>query len=159
MSFFNLLRIVMARKKNFVRVCSSTPKGDVRTTDTQVLKQLISEQQAAIAREPNTRKMAQRALELGDLCLSSGCPMKAIQVWRDAALRLGERDCFWVDEPINPDFVRFDDLVSAKEARTLGRRIDRVWRLLGHPEMATWSRGMKKYYEDLWLDKYYEALP
>lgn len=149
----------MARQKCYVRVCRCTPKGDIRTMDVRVLNQLVEDQEAAIAREPNTRKMAQRALELGDVCMAAGCPMKAIQVWRTAALRLEAMDYFWVDEPINPHFVRFDDLVSAKEARALGRRIDKVWHLMGHPEMATWSRRMKRAYENMWFDKYYEALP
>ena len=127
--------------------------------DVQVLNQLVREQEAAIERETNTRKMAQRALELGDVCLAAGCPMRAIQVWREAALRLERRDYFWVDEPINPAFVRFDDLVSAREAQTLGQRIDRTWRLLGHPEMAVWGRRMRRAYEDMWFDKYYDALP
>ena len=147
------------RQKQFVRVCSCTPQGDVRTMDVKVLNQLVREQKDRIAREQNPRKMAQRAIELGDVCMAAGCPMRAIQVWRAAALRLEAMDYRWVDEPINPAFVRFDDLVSAKEARTLGRRIDKVWHLLGHPEMATWSRRMKHSYEDMWFDKYYEALP
>lgn len=149
----------MARKKNFVRVCSCTPRGDIRTLDVQVLNQLVREQEAAIAQEPNTRKMAQRALQLGDACMAAGCPMKAIQVWRSAAQRLEAMDYYWVYEPINPHFMRFDDLVSAKEAVTLGRRIDKAWHLLGHPEMAIWARKMRHAYADMWMDKYYEALP
>ena len=149
----------MKRQKHFVKVCSCTPRGDIRTMDVKVLNQLVCEQEAAIARETNTRKMAQRALELGDACMDSGCPMKALQVWRAAALRLIAMDYYWVYEPINPSFMRFDDLVSAKEALTLGRRIDKVWHLLGHPEMATWARRMRAEYREMWLDKYYEALP
>lgn len=149
----------MAKKRRFVKVCSCTPKGDIRTMDTRVLNLLVEEQQKLIANEPNTRKMAQRALELGDVCMAAGCPMRAIQVWRSAAQRLEAMDYYWVTEPINPHFVRFDDLVSAKEALTLGRRIDKVWHLLGHPEMAIWARKMKVAYKEMWLDKYYEALP
>lgn len=149
----------MAKKRRFVKVCSCTPKGDIRTMDTRVLNLLVEEQQKLIANEPNTRKMAQRALELGDVCMAAGCPMRAIQVWRSAVQRLEAMDYYWVTEPINPHFVRFDDLVSAKEALTLGRRIDKVWHLLGHPEMAIWARKMKVAYREMWLDKYYEALP
>ncbi len=149
----------MAKQKKFVKVCSCTPRGDIRSLDVQVLNQLVEEQQEAIARETNTRKMAQRALELGDACMAAGCPMKAIGVWRDAALQLERMDYHWVCEPINPRFVRFDDLVSAKEALTLGRRIDKAWHLTGHPEMAVWARKMKRAYENMWFDKYYESLP
>ena len=107
----------------------------------------------------NVRKLAQRVLELGDICMGAQCPMLAIKVWREAALRLEELDYNWVYESINPSYVRFDNLVSAKEAITLGRRIDKAWHLMGHPEMAVWARKMKRAYEDMWLDKYYKALP
>ena len=140
-------------------MCSSTPRGDIRTMDVRVLNLLVEEQESAIARETNTRKMAQRALELGDACMAAGCPMRAIQVWRAAAQRLIAMDYCWVYEPINPSFIRFDDLVSAKEAQTLGRRIDKAWHLIGHPEMANWARRMRAEYREMWLDKYYDALP
>ena len=149
----------MTKRTKFVKVCSCTPKGDIRTMDVQVLNQLVDEQEAAIARETNPRKMAQRALELGDACMAAGCPMRAIQVWRAAAKRLEAMDYRWVYEPINPSFVRFSDLVSEKEAVTLGRRIDKARHLLRHPEMATWARRMRVAYREMWLDKYYEALP
>ena len=127
--------------------------------DARVLNRLVEEQEGVIARERNPRKMAQRALELGDACLAAGCPMKAVQVWRDAACRLEMMDYRWVSEPINPSFVRFDDLVSAREAHMLGMRIDKAWRLMGHPEMAVWARKMRVAYREMWLDKYYGALP
>lgn len=127
--------------------------------DTQVLNQLVREQEAVIERERNPRKMARRAMELGDACMAAGCPMMAIQVWRNAARRLMERDERWIYEPINPDFMRFDDYVSAYEGRMLGRRIDKTWRLIGHPEMADWERRMGRVYKSMWLDKYFEALP
>lgn len=127
--------------------------------DVQVLNQIVEEQEAALWRETNTRKMAQRAVELGDACMASGCPMRAIQIWRAAANHLVAMDYRWVYEPINPSFVRFDDLVSEKEAVTLGRRIDKAWHLIGHPEMANWARRMRADYREMWLDKYYDALP
>lgn len=147
------------KKKHFVKVCSCTPRGDIRAMNPQVLDQLVEGQEEAICRETNTRKMAQRALELGDACMAAGCPMRAIQVWRSAAQRLVAMDYYWVYEPVNPQFVRFGDLVSEKEAVTLGRRIDKAWHLIGHPEMATWARRMRAEYREMWLDKYFEALP
>ena len=149
----------MARMKKFVRVCTCTPQGDIRTMDVQVLNQLVRDTEIDIAHEPNTRKMAQKALLLGDVCMAAGCPMRAIEVWRDAAKRLEAMDYRWVYKPINPSFVRFSYLVSEKEAVTLGRRIDKAWHLLHHPEMATWARRMRVAYREMWLDKYYEALP
>ena len=157
---FDLMKsCIMTKKKSFVRVCSCTPKGDIQTMDARVLNQLVREQEAAIERERNPRKMARRAMELGDACLAAGCPMMAIQVWRNAAWRLMGRDERWVYEPINEDFMRFEDLVSAYEARMLGRRIDKAWHLIGHPEMANWERRMVRTYRSMWLNKYFDALP
>ena len=45
------------------------------------------------------------------------------------------------------------------EGVTLGQRIDKAWHQLGHREMATWTRHMRKEYCNMWLDRYYEALP
>ncbi len=174
---------MMARNKCFVKVCSCTPKGDILTLDVQVLNHLVEEQEAAIESEfrnwnahghasllglygreadastCNVRKTVQRAVELGDMCMAAGCPMKAIQVWRKAARQLEAIDSFWVDVCINPGFVRLEELISGKEALTLGRRIDKAFHLLGHPEMAVWARKMRRAYVDIWLDKYYDALP
>jgi hypothetical protein len=128
--------------------------------DTRVLNLLVEEQQKAIANEPNTRKMAQRALELGDVCMAAGCPMMAIEVWKSAAKRLEAMDYYWVDVPLYFEaYTSFDHLVSEKDGITLGRRIDKAWLLLGHREMATWARHMRKEYSEMWLDRYYEALP
>ena len=174
---------MMAKNKRFVKVCSCTPKGDIVALDVQVLNHLVKEQEAAIdhafrhwdahghasllglhgteadASTCNVRKTAQRAVELGDMWMAAGCTMKAIQVWRKAALQLEAIDSFWVDVCINPYFVRLEELISGKEALTLGRRIDKAFHLLGHPEMAVWARKMRRAYADIWLDKYYEALP
>jgi hypothetical protein len=103
---------------------------------------------------------AQRALALGDICMAAGCPIKAIRIWRTAAQKLLVMDYHWVDVPLYYEaYTSFDHLVSEKEGITLGRRIDKAWHLLGHPEMATWARHMRVEYREMWLDRYYEALP
>ncbi len=128
--------------------------------DLQVLNQIVRDEEASIAREKNTRKMAHRALALGDICMAAGCPVKAIRIWRAAAQRLLAMDYYWVDVPLYFEaYTSFDHLVSEKEGLVLGRRIDKAWHLLGHREMATWARHMRVRYCDMWLDRYYEALP
>lgn len=150
----------MAREKHFVKVCSCTPSGGLRIVDLQVLNQIVRDEEASIAREKNARKMARRALALGDICMAAGCPVKAIRIWRAAALRLLKMDYYWVDVPCYYEaYTSFDNLVSEMEGITLGQRIDNAWNLLGHHEMATWIRHMRKEYCDMWLDRYYEALP
>ena len=150
----------MAREKHFVKVCSCTPRGGLSIKDLQVLNQIVRDEEASIAHEKNVRRMAQRALALGDICMAAGCPIKAIRIWRKAAQRLLAMDYYWVDVPLYFEaYTSFDNLVSEVEGITLGQRIDNAWNLLGHREMATWTRHMRKEYCDMWLDRYYEALP
>ena len=150
----------MAKEKHFVMVCSCTPRGGLSIKDLQVLNQIVHDEEASIAWEKNARKMARRALALGDICMAAGCSVRAIRIWRAAALRLLAMDYKWVDVPCYYEaYTRFDHLVSEKEGITLGRRIDKAWHLLGHREMASWARYMRVRYCDMWLDRYYEALP
>ena len=150
----------MAKGKHFVKVCSCTPRGDLRIKDLQVLNQIVRDEEASIAREKNARKLARRALALGDICMAAGCPIKAIRIWQTAAQRLLAMDYYWVDVPLYFEaYTSFDHLVSEKDGITLGRRIDKAWHLLGHREMATWARHMRIAYSEMWLDRYYEALP
>ena len=150
----------MARQKHFVKVCSCTPCGDLSIMSLQVLNQIVRDEEASISRVKNARRMARRALALGDICMAAGCPIKAIRIWRKAAQRLLAMDYYWVDVPLYFEaYTSFDHLVSEKDGITLGRRIDKTWLLLGHREMATWTRHMRIAYSDMWLDRYYEALP
>ena len=150
----------MAKEKHFVKVCSCTSRGELRIMDLRVLDQIVRDEEASIAQEEVARKMAQRALALGDICIAAGCPIKAIRIWRSAAQRLLKMDYQWVDVPVYFEaYTSFDHLVSEKEGIALGRRIDKAWHLLGHREMATWARHMRVAYQNMWLDRYYEALP
>ncbi len=150
----------MARQKHFVKVCSCTPRGDLSIMDLRVLNQIVRDEEASIARVKNARRMARRALALGDICMAAGCPIKAIRIWRKAARRLLAMDYYWVDVPCYYEaYTSFDNLVSEKEGITLGRRIDKAWHMLGYREMATWARHMRIAYSNMWLDRYYEALP
>ena len=150
----------MARQKHFVKVCSCTSRGVLCIMDLQVLNQIVRDEVASIRQVKNVRKAARRALALGDICMAAGCPIKAIRIWRAMARRLLVEDYYWVDVPLYYEaYTSFDNLVSEKEALTLGRRIDKAWHLLGHPEMATWARHIRVKYCNMWLDRYYEALP
>lgn len=150
----------MARQKHFVKVCSCTSRGDLSIKTLQVLNQIVRDEEASIAHEKNARRMARRALALGDICMAAGCSIKAIRIWRAAAQRLLAMDYEWVDVPVYfEEYTNFDHLVSEKEGLTLGRRIDKAWHLLGHREMATWARHILMQYRNMWLDRYYEALP
>ena len=150
----------MARQKHFVKVCSSTSRGDLSIMDLQVLNQIVHDEKASIGQEKNVRKAARRALALGDICIAAGCPIKAIRIWRAMAQRLLDEDYFWVDAPWYYEaYTSMENLISKEEGLALAQRIDQAWHQLGHPEMATWARHLRKEYCDMWLDRYYEALP
>ncbi len=150
----------MAKEKHFAKVCSCTSRGDLSIMDLRVLNQIVRDEEASIAQEKDARRMARRALALGDICMSAGCPIKAIRIWRTAAQKLLKMDYYWVDVPLYFEaYTSFDHLVSEKEGITLGHRIDKAWHLLGHREMATWARHMRIEYREMWFDRYYEALP
>ena len=76
----------MAKEKHFVKACSCTPRGGLSIVDLQMLNQIVRDAEASIAREKNARKMAQRALALGDICMASGCPARAISLKPTRAL-------------------------------------------------------------------------
>lgn len=150
----------MAKEKHFVKVCSCTPRGVLCIKDLQVLNQIVRDEETSIAREKNARKMARRALALGDICMAAGCPVRAIRIWQAAARRLLAMDYYWVNVPCYfEEYTSFDHLVSEKEGLTLGRRINQAWHQLGHREMATWARHIRIAYRNMWLDRYYEAMP
>ncbi len=150
----------MARQKHFVKVCSSTSRGDLSIMDLQVLNQIGHDEEDSIGQEKNVRKAARRALALGDICMAAGCPIKAIRIWRAMAQRLLDEDYFWVDAPWYYEaYTSMENLISKEEGLALAQRIDKAWHQLGHPEMATWTRHLRIEYGNMWLDRYYEALP
>jgi hypothetical protein len=106
---------------------------------------------------------AQKALLLGELCEGAGYPRQALRVWTSTVRMIEAVDYDWVYEPLAPSWspyhVSFCSVVSMDECRELGRRIDALWRRLGHPEMSGWERRALRSYRDMWLDKYSCALP
>ena len=50
--------------------------------------------------------------------------------------------------------MKLDDVVSEEDAMILGRRMDRLWCLLGYPEKAYYERKAEAEYDFLWLEKY-----
>ena len=150
----------MARQKHFFKVCSSTSRGDLSIMDLQVLNQIVHDEEDSIGQEKNVRKAARRALALGDICMAAGCPIKAIRIWRAMAQRLLDEDYYWVDATWYYEaYTSMENLISKEEGLALAQRIDQAWHQLGHPEMATWALHLRKEYCDMWLDRYYEALP
>lgn len=153
----------MMTTKAYYCVCRCTPERGVVSMDAQLLSEVVHRGLHAIRCAKNLRVKAQKALLLGDLCAGAGYPRQALRVWTSAVRMIEQADYEWVYEPLAPSwspyYVSFCSLVSMDECRELGRRIDSLWQRLGHPEMRGWERRALRNYREMWLDKYYEALP
>ncbi len=148
----------MKRKKKSC-VCRCTPAKGIVAMDARLLTEMVAQEQRCISVTPNLRRAATQAMHLGDACAASGHPAMAIDVWSRAYDMVRFEDYNLVSTPINTRLYRLADLVSKDEVCELGRRIDRTWLRLGHREMAHYAARARRYYKDLWLDKYYESLP
>jgi len=148
--------------KYYLCVCRCTPDKGVVSMDAQLLGEVVKRGLHAIYCAKNPRVKAQQALLLGELCEGAGYPLQALRVWKSTVLMIEVEDQAWVTEPLAPSWspyhVAFCSVVSMEECRELGRRIDRLWRRLGCPEMAGWENKALRSYHDMWLDKYYGAL-
>jgi len=149
----------MRRRKRIGLVCRCTPGRGIEGGCGRDLGEVVTQSLEAMRSEGNPRKQARLGLELGDLCAASGMPVRALDIWREALARLEWHDYEWVYRPMNPAYLRFDHAVSRWEAVQLGMRIDREWRRLGHPEQAHYGRDANHEYDEMWMDKYYMALP
>ena len=150
----------MKNKKTYYCVCRCTPQKGITAIDAQLLtRELLPMSADYIRRCRNLRGKAYKALMLGDLCANAGYPNTALRVMRAAMHYIKNRDYEWVDRPINPSFNRLENIVNMHEVRDVARRIDALWLWLDHPEMARNARRVERYYNNLWFDKYYEALP
>jgi hypothetical protein len=149
--------------KYYLCVCRCTPDRGVVSMDAQLLGEVVHRGLHAIRCAKNPRVKAQKALLLGELCEGAGYPRQALRVWTSTVRMIEAVDYDWVYEPLAPSWspyhVSFSSVVSMDECRELGRRIDALWRRLGHPEMSGWERRALRSYRDMWLDKYSCALP
>ena len=55
---------------------------------------------------------------------------------------------------MNPKYVNIDSVLSEPESLDLGRRIDALWREMGHPECAVMERYARREYDYFWAEKY-----
>ena len=139
--------------------CTCTPQQGIVRMDARTLNQVEKEGKEFIDQAHGTRKMAHRALQLGDICQKAGYPYRAIDIWGTTIGEIIYRDYKWVPVPINTSLFRLCDVVSEYESLLLASRVDSTWKELGHQEMAGEVIGILKEYHSLWFDKYYEALP
>ncbi len=142
-------------------MCSCTPVGGILYMDAIELNRFINESTLELAKEPNTRTVGSRALELGILCEQKGWNLRALGIWEKFLQQIYNYDSYWGMEevPLPSPSVRIADLMAKDEARTLGKRIDRLWKRIGHPELADAHRRVDRYYWDIWLSRYYDACP
>ena len=143
------------RKRSFYRVCRCTPDEGVVQLDTHLLHQMVNRSIHAICCAEHCRWKYQRGLLLGNLCLGTGHPYWAIKVWRFVLKLICRTDYDeWIDVPINPESVDIHNVLSETDCLSLGRRIDDLWRAIGHPECADMEAYAQKHYGWFWAEKY-----
>ena len=145
------------RKKNCV--CSCTPVGGITFMDPIVLNQMLNESELSLEAEANTRLVGKIALELGILCEQKGWNLRALGIWEKYLQQIVAYDSYWGDEDVPLPFpnVRISHLMAEHEAMTLGKRIDRLWKRINHPELANAKKRVERYYWNIWFSRYYDS--
>lgn len=143
------------RKRYSYRVCRCTPNEGVVQLETRLLRHIVNYRIRSIRCAQNSRMKYHFGLHLGQLCATSGHPWWAIKVWQFTLRLMCWKDYDeWIYVPVNPDYVRIDSVLSEPESMDLGRRIDTLWRKMGHPECAVMERYAQGAYDFFWLEKY-----
>ena len=143
------------RKRNFYRVCRCTPDKGVVQLDTRLLRQIVNYRIHSIRCADNCGVKYRFGLHLGQLCASTGHPWWAIKVWQFTLKLICWKDYNdWICVPVNPKYVNIDSVLSEPECLDLGRRIDALWREMGHPECAVMERYARREYDYFWAEKY-----
>lgn len=143
------------RKRNFYRVCRCTPDKGVVRLDTQLLRHIVNYRIRSIRCAQNSRVKYHYGLHLGQLCVTTGHLWWAIKVWQFTLKLMCWKDYDdWICVPVNPKYVRIDCVLSEPESMDLGRRIDALWKEMGHPECAVMERYAQSEYDFFWAEKY-----
>ena len=143
------------RIKNYC-LCSSSPKGQLNHLSSRQLSELVEWGMKAVECSRGGSVRAKRGLELGKMCEESGHPVLALQVWLDTLSMVECDNWDWEEEPINTRLYSFDSKVAYAETEELAKNIDRLWRMMGHNELAHCQEQAHEDYRSLWLYKYQE---
>lgn len=123
------------------------------------LNRLINESTLELENESNTRIVGRQALELGVMCEQKGWYVRALLLWEKFLQQIRNYDSCWGFEefPLPYPNASISNLMAEDEATTLSKRIDRLWKRVGHPELADAKKRVGIYYWDIWLHRYYDA--
>lgn len=142
----------MKRKRRRIHcVCSCTRRGRICFIDAIVLNQMVKEGELEIQNQLNTRKAGRMALELGTLCEKKGWHIRAIEVWKKGIEQLTYYDQVWEWRRLPSTHDSISHFMAEYEALELGRRIDKVWKKIGHKELAEAQKQVTKLYWSIWL--------
>jgi hypothetical protein len=147
----------MKRKRFVWPVCTSTADGQLRWHETSTLDTMLEPALRTMRRlgqRHHTARMLQWADHLGHVCLNSGHPAKAIDIWLTAISLARRSDEQWVWTPINTSYYSFDGLTHGHQCERLARLTDKAYRQAGFPQLASYHRWIKWIYRDLWAEKY-----
>jgi|GEM_PF-3544627 len=147
------------KEKHFEKVCTCTSKGNVVYIDTKLLYEVVKKAGQVIVSTKKTGVMVNRALLLGDICETSGHYWLAMQIWRKTMYKvIGQDWDDWYNVFPNPVYVRLEHVTNRFGAMRLGRKMDELWKKLKHPEMADNEYNADDWYNELWMEHYYESI-
>ena len=139
-------------RKSYYCVCRCTPREGVVSMDARLLDEILDKGWKTINATENARVIAQIKMSNTKKAATSTKAVATKKVAPKAAETKTKKAEIKNAEKKNT-------VVSMDECKELGRRIDSLWRCLGHREMAVFERHARHYYHDMWLDKYCGSLP
>ena len=143
------------RRRIPYRVCRCTPDGCMTHLEARLLRQLVNREIHPLRCAESCRRKRQKAMRLGDLCAETGHFLWAMRVWSLGISLICDKDYDdWRYVWFNTRVVSLGDVTSEEDAKILGRRVDNLWRALGHPEMKGAEAWAEAEYDWLWLEKY-----
>jgi len=143
------------RRKQTYRVCRCTSEGCIVHLEARLLHDLVNHEIHPLRCAESCRRKGQIALRLGDLCAEAGHAWWAMKVWQLGRRLIEYKDYDdWIYVWFNTEYVRLSYVVSEDLCIDLGRRIDNLWRKMGHPEMAWNEDSARAGYDSLWYEKF-----
>ena len=146
-------------------VCRCTPNVGIEALDPRMLHELYDQRLHQLLRETDPQHIARIGLHTGDLMLRSGHPLLALTTWQHALSHLlcTDEDRQWdyahSYRPFYaPHHVPWSERICDTEALRLARRIDDLYRQLGHPEWSTARRTVRSRYNGCFEELYGESI-
>lgn len=114
------------------RVCSCAPKEGMVFLTAKLLKDIVNREIHPIRCAATCGRKAQKGLLLSNLCAEAHHPMWALKILYFVLDTIHDKDYDdWVEEYLNPEWVKLRDVISNGICEVIGKRIDDLHRQCG----------------------------